>query len=164
MIFGYGEVFFEYCNYIKLDFYVKDVWGILVFYIDCLWGENEVVMVVDMGEIMDELFDVVGVEVYCFLDMFYMLVVGKNVCIFEENMDFLVLGLFLYEVGGVCMGVLFKEFVFNLNNQVWGCFNFFVIDGVCWLSIGWQKLIFMEMVVIVCVCIFIVEEVKRGNF
>lgn len=58
---------------------MRDVWGIFVVYIDCIWGENECVMVGDMKFSFDELLDVVGVICYVFNDLYYFFFVDKEV-------------------------------------------------------------------------------------
>lgn len=142
----FGECLLYYENYVRLNKEVIDKYGLFIFIIDCEFKENECIMWQDMMDLVVEMLEVVG---------FW------NVEIFDVGFY---LGLGIYEMGIVRMGCSVKIFVFNSINQVWDCFNVFVIDGVCMILVGCQNLFLIYMVFMVWVVDYVVQEFKKMNF
>lgn len=94
----FGEMLLYYDNCIFLNKDKKDKWGLLVLEMDVEIKENEIVMCKDMKDDVVEMFECVGF---------------KNVCGYEGDY---VLGMGIYEMGGVCMGCDFKMLVINKFN------------------------------------------------
>lgn len=140
-----GEMLLNCDNQVQLYFIKKDKWGMFQLSINCKWLENEIIMMEYVVDVLVKMLQDVG-----FGDI-------------KVNVNYLLFGLVIYEVGLVRMGCDLKDLVLNGYNQVYDVLNLFVIDGVSYCLIGVGNLLIIFMVLIVCVVDYVVKEFKVGR-
>ncbi|OIP71872.1 MAG: GMC oxidoreductase [Oscillatoriales cyanobacterium CG2_30_44_21] len=155
-LIAHGEVLPRHSNRVQLSPDVVDAWGIPVPHIECVWSENEHLMLEHMHEQIDEIIKLSGGKVMKLTEMFHVPIFGDFVGRMEEKMAFSAPpGYYIHEVGGARMGTSASNSVVNMHNQVWESPNLFVTDGACWVSSGWQSPTLTEMAITARACDFI---------
>jgi choline dehydrogenase-like flavoprotein len=142
---AFGEMLPNHRNTVGLDTAKTDKWGLPVLKIDCVIGENERLMRVDMMNDMAQMFEDSGV---------------KNVGTYDAEYF---PGMGIHEMGTARMGRDPKTSVLNAHNQVWDAPNVFVTDGACMTSAACQNPSLTYMALTARAADYAVNELKRRN-
>lgn len=144
-LWGFGEMLPRYDNYVKLDPYVTDAWGIPVLRIHCTLGENERAMRQDMMDAGAETLEAAGCT---------------EVETWEEAYR---PGEGIHEMGTARMGRDPATSVLNEWNQLHDVPNVFVTDGACMTSSACQNPSLTYMALTARACDYAVEAMGRGE-
>ncbi|MGH7540478.1 MAG: GMC oxidoreductase [Gemmatimonadota bacterium] len=142
---GFGEMLPRDDNYVTLDPYVTDAWGIPALRIHCTLGENEIAMRRDMKDAAAEMLEAAGcTEVETWEDEYRP---GEGI----------------HEMGTARMGRDPRTSVLNARNQLHDVPNVFVTDGACMASAACQNPSLTYMALTARACDYAVEAMKRGE-
>lgn len=119
---AFGEMLPSHDNYLTLDAYTTDAWGLPALRIHCTLGENELAMRRDMGDAGAEMLEASGCTDVDTFDSDYR--PGEGI----------------HEMGTARMGRDPRSSVLNANNQLHDVPNVFVTDGACMTSAACQSL------------------------
>ncbi len=144
-LWAFGEMLPRYDNYVTLDPYVTDAWGIPVLRIHCALGDNELAMRRDMMAAGAEMLEAAGCkEVEAWEDIYRP---GEGI----------------HEMGTARMGRDPRTSVLNARNQLHDVPNVFVTDGACMTSAACQNPSLTYMALTARACDYAVEATKRGE-
>ncbi|MCW5968300.1 MAG: GMC family oxidoreductase [Blastocatellales bacterium] len=143
---GFGECLPRYENHVRINRDVVDAWGIPVLHIDMAFGDNERELVNDMGETAAEMLEAAG---------------AREIRIRKGPLS--VPGILIHEVGTARMGDDPKKSVLNEWNRVWDCWNVFVTDGACYVSVASQNPTLTMMAITGRACDYIAREFRAGR-
>lgn len=143
---GFGESLARFENHVRINKDVVDAWGIPVAHIECAFGENERLMVEDMGETAAEMLEAAG---------------AKDVKASYGPTS--VPGILIHEVGTARMGNDPKKSVLNKFNQAHDVKNLFVTDGACYVSAANQNPTLTMMAITARACDYLVKELRGGR-
>ncbi len=144
-LWGFGEMLPRHDNYVMLDPYVKDAWGLPVLRIHCTIGENELAMRRDMKVAGAEMLQAAGcTDVETWEDIYRP---GEGI----------------HEMGTARMGRDPRTSVLNSWNQLHDVPNVFVTDGACMTSAACQNPSLTYMALTARACDYAVEATKRGE-
>lgn len=118
---AFGEMLPRYDNYMTLDPFVTDAWGIPVLRFHCTLGENELAMRRDMKDAAAEMLEAAGCT---------------DVRTYENDYR---PGEGIHEMGTARMGRDPRTSVLNSWNQLHDVPNVFVTDGACMTSAACQN-------------------------
>jgi len=140
---GFGEMLPAYGNYVTLDPYVRDAWGIPALRIHCTMGENELAMRRDMKVAAAEMLEAAGcTEVEPWEDTYRP---GEGI----------------HEMGTARMGRDPRDSVLNAWNQLHDVPNVFVTDGACMTSAACQNPSLTYMALTARACDYAIEAMRR---
>jgi len=143
---AFGEMLPRYENYVTIDPYKKDAWGIPVAHISCAYSDNEYAMAKDQLESLKEMAEEAG------------FIVESEGCTLAPP------GMAVHEVGTARMGNDPKTSVLNKFNQSWDVKNLFITDGAAFVSQGCQNPTLTIMALTVRACDYILDNYRKGNF
>lgn len=141
----FGEMLPRYDNYMTLDPYVKDAWGIPVPRFHCTLSENELAMRRDMKVACAEMLEAAGCT---------------DVRMWEDDYR---VGEGIHEMGTARMGNDPRTSVLNKWNQLHDVPNVFVTDGACMTSAACQNPSLTYMAITARAADYAVNAVKRGE-
>lgn len=142
---AFGEMLPREDNYVTLDPYVTDAWGIPVLRIHCTLGENELAMRRDMKDAAAEMLEAAGcTEVEAWEDVYRP---GEGI----------------HEMGTARMGRDPRTSVLNARNQLHDVPNVFVTDGACMTSSACQNPSLTYMALTARACDYAVRAMDRGE-
>jgi len=142
---GFGEMLPRYENYMTLDSYVTDAWGLPVPRFHCTLGENELAMRRDMTVAAAEMLNAAGcTDVETF----------ENVYRPGEG---------IHEMGTARMGRDPRTSVLNQWNQLHDVPNVFVTDGACMTSAACQNPSLTYMALTARAADYAARAVTRGE-
>jgi choline dehydrogenase-like flavoprotein len=142
---GFAEMLPRYDNYMTLDPYVKDAWGIPVPRFHCTLGENELAMRRDIKTAAAEMLEAAGCT---------------DVHEYEQPYR---VGEGIHEMGSARMGRDPRTSVLNQWNQVHDVPNVFVTDGACMTSAACQNPSLTYMALTARASAYAVEQMSRGE-
>ncbi len=140
-----GETIPKETNFLSLDGYRKDEWGVPLVRISVDYDENDEKMKQDYLEQFSEMFSSAGF---------------KNI---QTSSNHQAPGLDIHEMGGARMGADPKTSILNKWNQVHACPNVFVTDGACMTSTSCQNPSLTYMALTARAANFAMDELKKGN-
>ena len=117
----FGEVLPEYENHARINKDVLDPWGIPTLHISCAYGDNEERMHQASQDLVAEMFEEAGLEVWF-----------KDDTRREPGQS-------IHEIGGCRMGDDPKKSVLDRWNVAHDVRNLLVVDGGAFASGGWQN-------------------------
>ena len=142
---GFGEMLPRYENYMTLDSYVTDAWGLPVPRFHCTLGENELAMRRDMTVAAAEMLNAAGcTDVETFEDVYRP---GEGI----------------HEMGTARMGRDPRTSVLNQWNQLHDVPNVFVTDGACMTSAACQNPSLTYMALTARAADYAARAVTRGE-
>jgi choline dehydrogenase-like flavoprotein len=142
---AFGEMLPRHENYLRLDDYAKDAWGLPALRIHCTLGENELAMRRDMAEAGVEMVEAAGCTNVSASDNDYR--PGEGI----------------HEMGTARMGRDPRTSVLNANNQLHDVPNVFVTDGACMTSAACQNPSLTYMALTARAANYAVEARRRGE-
>ena len=142
---GFGEMLPRYDNYIALDPYTTDAWGLPVLRIHCTIGDNERAMRRDMMDSAAEMLEASGCT---------------DVSTFDNDYR---PGEGIHEMGTARMGWDPRSSVLNAHNQLHDVPNVFVTDGACMTSAACQNPSLTYMALTARAADYAVEAARRGE-
>lgn len=143
---SFGEVLARPENYVEIDPYVVDAWGIPVLRINVEWRSNELAMAKDMVETQREMFKAAGVEVM------------------SERTTALPPGWSIHEAGTARMGDDPKKSALNKWTQSHDMKNLFVVDAASFVSSTEKNPTLTILALAMRAADYIAEEMRRGAF
>lgn len=140
-----GETIPKESNYVGLDTFKKDAWGMPLLKISVDYDENDHKMSKDFLEQLSEMFTVAGF---------------KNI---QMQSNTRVPGNDIHEMGGVRMGRDPKTSLLNKWNQLHSCKNVFVTDGACMTSTASQNPSLTYMALTARAVNYAVDQISKGE-
>jgi choline dehydrogenase-like flavoprotein len=171
-IMGFGETLPYYENFVSLDSWRKDAWGIPAPRIRCALTENEHELLHEQVRSIEEMVKACGYkiifsgsalglenekDVFPDADWLSRFMFRKS---FKKS---LAVGSAIHECGGIRMGSDPAQSVLNANNQCWDVKNLFVTDGSCFPSSGTVGPALTIMALTARACDYIAQEHKNGG-
>ena len=144
-LMAFGEMLPSHDNYLTLDDYTTDAWGLPALRIHCTLGDNERAMRRDMTTAGAEMLEAAGCT---------------GVDTYEWNYR---PGEGIHEMGTARMGRDPRTSVLNANNQLHDVPNVFVTDGACMTSSACQNPSLTYMALTARAADFAVEAHRRGE-
>jgi choline dehydrogenase-like flavoprotein len=142
---AFGEILPRHDNFLRLDDYTTDAWGLPSLRIHCTLGENELAMRRDMADAGAEMLEAAGCTDVSASDNDYR--PGEGI----------------HEMGTARMGRDPRTSVLNGNNQLHDVPNVFVTDGGCMTSAACQNPSLTYMAITARAANFAVEARRRGE-
>ena len=141
----WGECLARKENYVEIDGDNVDAWGIPVLKIHMVWSDNEKKLFDDGRQEGAAMLEAAG---------------AKNV---RTTGDYSVPGFCIHEIGTARMGNDPKTSVVNRFCQAHDVKNLLVTDGACWVSSGCQNPTLTMMALTARACVYIAEQMKKGD-
>ncbi len=142
---AFGEILPDHDNYMTLDPYVRDAWGLPAVRFHATMGPNELAMRRDMANSGAEMLEAAG----C-----------RDVGTFDSDYRH---GEGIHEMGTARMGNDPRTSVLNKWNQVHDAPNVFVTDGACMTSAACQNPSLTYMALTARAADYAVQAVNRGD-
>jgi choline dehydrogenase-like flavoprotein len=142
---AFGEILPRHENYLALDNYTTDAWGLPSLRIHCTLSDNELAMRQDMMATGIDMLEAAGCTEVSGSDNNYR--PGEGI----------------HEMGTARMGRDPRTSVLNANNQLHDVPNVFVTDGACMTSAGCQNPSLTYMALTARAADFAVEARRRGE-
>ncbi|MEZ4455843.1 MAG: GMC family oxidoreductase [Gemmatimonadales bacterium] len=142
---GWGEMLPRDENYVDLDPFVRDKWGIPALRVKVAFGSNEQAILADIQQTAAEMLEAAG---------------ATNISTYNDHLP---PGLCIHEMGGARMGRDPRTSVLNGWNQAHDVPNLFVTDGACMASSANQNPSITYMALTARAAAHAVELLGRGE-
>ncbi|MGE0441412.1 MAG: GMC oxidoreductase [Gemmatimonadales bacterium] len=142
---GWGEMLPRDENYVDLDPFVRDKWGIPALRVKVAFGPNEQAILADVQQTAAEMLEAAG---------------ATNISTYNDHLP---PGLCIHEMGGARMGRDPRTSVLNGWNQAHDVPNLFVTDGACMASSANQNPSITYMALTARAAAHAVELLGRGE-
>ncbi|WP_320674558.1 GMC family oxidoreductase [Prochlorococcus sp. MIT 1341] len=159
-LIGHGEVLPQKKNKVTLSNEL-DKWETPIPFIDCCWGENELLMVSDIQKTINLMITSAGGKIlplHELINLPFLEPILSGAMALQEGAP--PPGYYIHEVGGAPMGREENSSVVDPINRLWRCSNVLVVDGACWPSSGWQSPTLTMMAITRRACL---EAIKPRN-